>query len=141
MLIISLNLSIQEQLKLKIPWKSLYTESVKVSIDGLTILIVPKSSTKYDAEREKKEQIDKKLNEVKKLNDIEAAKAEKNAGLDSEKNVEAKQDTFIEKIQLQVIRNLELQIKNIHIRYEDDFSKPEHPFSAGVTLDSIEIRV
>ena len=42
---------------------------------------------------------------------------------------------------MQIIRNLELQIQNIHIRYEDDYSKPEHPFSAGVTLDSIEIKV
>lgn len=42
---------------------------------------------------------------------------------------------------MQIIRNLELQIQNIHIRYEDDYSKPEHPFSAGITLDSIEIKV
>lgn len=41
---------------------------------------------------------------------------------------------------MQIIRNLELQISNIHIRYEDNFSKPEHPFSAGFTLDSIEIK-
>ena len=50
-------------------------------------------------------------------------------------------DTFAERIQMQVIRNLELIIKNIHVRFEDDFSKPEHPFSAGITLDAIEIRV
>ena len=42
---------------------------------------------------------------------------------------------------MQIIRNLELQIQNLHIRYEDDFSKPEHPFSAGITLDAIEIKV
>lgn len=41
---------------------------------------------------------------------------------------------------MQIIRNLELQISNIHIRYEDDFSKPEHPFSAGFTLNKIEIK-
>jgi vacuolar protein sorting-associated protein 13A/C len=52
-----------------------------------------------------------------------------------------KDDTFAERIQIQIVRNLELQIKNIHIRYEDDFSKPDHPFSAGVTLNSIEIKV
>ena len=41
---------------------------------------------------------------------------------------------------MQILRNLELQISNIHIRYEDDFSKPEHPFSAGFTLNKIEIK-
>ena len=58
-------------MKIKIPWKSLYTESVKVLIDGLTILIAPKSSVQYDAEREKKENIDNKLKQVKKLIDLE----------------------------------------------------------------------
>lgn len=127
-------------MKLKIPWKSLYTESVKVTIDGLTILIAPKSSTKYDSERDKKERIEKKLNEVKDILEAEKAKSEKSNDKDKSSASE-KQDTFTERIQLQVIRNLELQIRNIHIRFEDDFSKPEHPFSAGITLDSIEIRV
>lgn len=125
---------------MKIPWKSLYTESVKVTIDGLTILIAPKSSIKYDAERDKKEQIDNKLNEVKKILELEKEKLESKKG-ENVKSQADKQDTFTERIQLQVIRNLELQIKNIHVRYEDDFSKPEHPFSAGITLDSVEIRV
>ena len=41
---------------------------------------------------------------------------------------------------MQILRNIELNISSIHVRYEDDFSKPEHPFSAGFTLDSIEIK-
>ena len=56
------------------------------------------------------------------------------------KNSSEPQDTFAERLQMQILRNLELQISNIHVRYEDDFSKPEHPFSAGVTLSSIEIK-
>lgn len=57
-----------------------------------------------------------------------------------DKNKSEQQDTFTERLQMQILRNLELQISNIHIRYEDNFSKPEHPFSAGFTLDSIEIK-
>jgi hypothetical protein len=56
------------------------------------------------------------------------------------KNSSEPQDTFAERLQMQILRNLELQISNIHVRYEDDFSKPEHPFSAGITLSSIEIK-
>jgi vacuolar protein sorting-associated protein 13A/C len=40
---------------------------------------------------------------------------------------------------MQIMRNLELHIKDVHIRYEDNYSKPEHPFSFGFTLNSIEI--
>jgi vacuolar protein sorting-associated protein 13A/C len=54
--------------------------------------------------------------------------------------VAAENDTFTERIQMQIMRNLELHIKDLHIRYEDNYSKPEHPFSFGFTLDSIEIK-
>ena len=56
---------------MKIPWKSLYQESVKVSIEGLTILIAPKSTLIYNADGEKKENRDNKLKEVKRLMELE----------------------------------------------------------------------
>lgn len=31
-----------------------------------------------------------------------------------------KQDTFVEKLVTQVIKNLQVKISNIHVRYEDD---------------------
>ena len=123
---------------MKIPWKSLYTESVKATIDGLTILVAPKSSVAYDSEREKNEARESKLAEVKKIIELEKSKLKKDQ---KEGNKSGESDTFSERIQMQVIRNIELTIKNIHLRYEDNFSKPEHPFSAGFTLDAIEIRV
>ena len=58
-----------------------------------------------------------------------------------EKPEDASKDTFTERLQMQIMRNLELLISNIHIRYEDDFSKPEHPFAAGFTLNYIEVKV
>jgi vacuolar protein sorting-associated protein 13A/C len=130
---------IEEELKLKIPWKSLYTESVKATIDGLTILVAPKSSVVYDPEREKKENRDSKIKQVKRL--IELEKNKLKAKIEEEASKSPDGDTFTERIQIQIIRNLELTIKNIHVRYEDDFSKPDHPFSGGITLDAIEIRV
>lgn len=117
----------------------MYYESVKVSIDGLTILAAPKSSVQYNPENEKKEIRDIKLKELKKLLELEKSKvAESQHDEDSSGE---KQDTFTERLQMQIMRNLELHIANIHIRYEDDFSKPEHPFSAGFTLSSIDIKV
>lgn len=40
-----------------------------------------------------------------------------------------KQDTFVEKLVTQVIKNLQVKISNIHVRYEDDVSiQPELPY-------------
>lgn len=35
---------------------------------------------------------------------------------------EEKQDTFVEKLVTQIIKNLQVKISDIHIRYEDDVS-------------------
>lgn len=44
-------------------------------------------------------------------------------------------------MQLQVIRNLELSIQNIHIVYEDRTTKPNHPFAMGITLNYVKFYV
>ena len=39
-----------------------------------------------------------------------------------EKPAEEKKDTFVEKLATQVIKNLQVKISSIHLRYEDDVS-------------------
>ncbi|KAJ6604648.1 vacuolar protein sorting-associated protein 13 [Mycena vulgaris] len=39
-----------------------------------------------------------------------------------------------ESLTAKIINNLQVTVKNIHIRYEDKLSVPGHPFAAGVTL-------
>lgn len=36
-----------------------------------------------------------------------------------------------------IIENLQIQVKDVHIRYEDDISWPERPFSCGFCLESL----
>lgn len=43
----------------------------------------------------------------------------------------------MEKLVTQIIKNLQVKIKNIHFRYEDDFSDPRNPFSLGFTLHNL----
>ncbi|XP_058851035.1 intermembrane lipid transfer protein VPS13C-like isoform X2 [Acipenser ruthenus] len=51
-----------------------------------------------------------------------------------------KKDSFQEKLLTQVIKNLQVKITNIHIRYEDDITDPEQPFSMGVTLEELSLQ-
>lgn len=39
-----------------------------------------------------------------------------------------------------IVENLELKIRNVHIRYEDAISVPQHRFSFGITIDSLSAR-
>ncbi|XP_065808670.1 intermembrane lipid transfer protein VPS13C isoform X5 [Labrus bergylta] len=57
----------------------------------------------------------------------------------AEKPQEDKKDSFFEKLAAQVIKNLQVKISNIHLRYEDDVSDPQHPLSVGVTLAELSL--
>lgn len=48
-------------------------------------------------------------------------------------------DTFVEKLTAQIIKNVQLKISNIHIRYEDRVTQTGKPFCLGVTLRNLEM--
>jgi len=54
---------------------------------------------------------------------------------------DAEKDTFAEKLFTNVVKNLELTVTNIHVRYEDRVTNPTCPFSVGVTLHELSCRV
>ncbi|XP_048040235.1 vacuolar protein sorting-associated protein 13C isoform X6 [Megalobrama amblycephala] len=58
----------------------------------------------------------------------------------AEKPQEEKKDTFTEKLATQVIKNLQVKITSIHIRYEDDVSDPQKPLAMGVTLSELSLQ-
>ncbi|XP_076432695.1 intermembrane lipid transfer protein VPS13C isoform X2 [Peromyscus maniculatus bairdii] len=122
-----------DKLTLKIPWKNLYGEAVVATLEGLYLLVVPGASIKYDAEKEEKSLQDIKQKELSRIEDALQKAAEK------DKPKEAKKDTFLEKLATQVIKNVQVKITDIHIKYEDDVTDPERPLSFGVTLGEFSL--
>ena len=41
---------------------------------------------------------------------------------------------FIERFVTQIIKNVQLVVKNVHVRFEDQITNPEKPFTAGLSL-------
>ncbi|KAL4216396.1 Vacuolar protein [Mactra antiquata] len=122
------------KLTLKIPWKNLYTEPVVATIDGLYALAVPNVGIKYNAEKEEKEKQAAKQKKLQALEEAKKIEAEK------DKPKEVKKDSFAEKFATQVIKNLQVEVRNIHVRYEDRYTNPKQPFSIGVTLQELLFR-
>ncbi|MGH0117440.1 UNVERIFIED_CONTAM: hypothetical protein FKN15_034627 [Acipenser sinensis] len=138
------------KLILKIPWKNLYNDAVVATLDGLYILVVPGASIKYDAAKEEKYLREAKQKELLRIEEAlqmaaargikyDAAKEEKYLQEAKQKELlrieealqmaaarenpkDEKKDSFQEKLLTQVIKNLQVKITNIHIRYEDDDS-------------------
>ncbi|XP_078536950.1 intermembrane lipid transfer protein VPS13C isoform X2 [Lissotriton helveticus] len=122
-----------DKLNLKIPWKNLYGEAVVATLQGLYILVVPGSSIKYDADKEEKQFQDSKQRELSKIEEALQKAADKG------KNKEEKKDTFLEKLATQIVKNLQVKITDIHVRYEDDITDPSTPISFGVTLGELSL--
>ncbi|XP_018413755.1 PREDICTED: vacuolar protein sorting-associated protein 13A [Nanorana parkeri] len=122
------------KLDLKIPWKNLYNQPVEAVLDGVYLLIVPIASIKYDAEKEEKQFLETKQRELQRIEEAKQKVA------DQKKPKEEKQDTFVEKLVTQVIKNLQVKISNIHIRYEDDITNSQCPLSFGVSLQNLSLQ-
>ena len=40
-----------------------------------------------------------------------------------------------------IIKNLQVNVSDIHVRFEDKFSNPKRPFGVGVTLKEMSFQV
>ncbi|NXA51596.1 VP13A protein, partial [Nothocercus julius] len=122
------------QLNLQIPWQNLYTQPVEAVLDGVYLLIVPTASIKYDAEKESKQLLEARQRELQRIEEAKQKIA------DQDKVKEEKQDSFVEKLVTQVIKNLQVKISNIHVRYEDDITNQNNPLSFGISLQNLSLQ-
>ncbi|CAI2320935.1 unnamed protein product [Caenorhabditis sp. 36 PRJEB53466] len=115
-------------LVLKIPWKNLYNEPVIATIDGLNLIVVPNKGVVYNEEKAAKN-----VQEVKQktLARLEEARKERRKPKDPQA------DTFAEKMVTQIIKNLQVSVSNIHVRFEDRYTNRHRPFAMGVTLEKL----
>uniref|UniRef100_A0A3B3I1G8 Chorein N-terminal domain-containing protein n=1 Tax=Oryzias latipes TaxID=8090 RepID=A0A3B3I1G8_ORYLA len=116
------------RLTLKIPWKNLYNEAVVASMEGLYLLVVPGATVKYDAAKEERYQQEAKQKELRRIEEVLQVATSRSESLllkflvVSDTPKAEKKDTFVEKLATQVIKNLQVKISSIHLRYEDDVS-------------------
>ncbi|CAG8531072.1 22393_t:CDS:10, partial [Racocetra persica] len=116
------------ELTLNIPWSNLKNKPVKVVINNVFLLAVPKAESEYDPEEDEKRAQQVKQEQLANAELLHTAPSEL-AEEDDQKN-----QSFINKLVTKIVDNLQISINNIHIRYEDKLSDPGHPFAVGLTL-------
>ncbi|KZF24832.1 vacuolar protein sorting-associated protein 13 [Xylona heveae TC161] len=117
------------QLTLSIPWSNLKGKPVRVNIEDVFLLAAPKEDAEYDPEEEERRAHAVKM---EKLESAELLKERSTEGLSQEE--QQKTQSFTESLVTAIVDNLQVTIKNIHIRYEDSISAAGHPFALGLTL-------
>uniref|UniRef100_A0A0W0G3E4 Putative vacuolar protein sorting-associated protein vps13 n=1 Tax=Moniliophthora roreri TaxID=221103 RepID=A0A0W0G3E4_MONRR len=117
---------------LSLHWMNLGNQPVEILIEDVSLLVVPSTQSNYDQAEEEKRALAAKLERVENAELLHMrGQAEKSAEDES-----PQQQGLMASLIAKIINNLQITVKNIHIRYEDKFSVPGHPFAAGVTLAS-----
>ena len=117
------------QLTLSIPVSNLRGKPVKINIEDVFLLAAPKEDADYDEEEEKRRAHAIKM---EKLENAELLKEKNTEGMSQEE--QQKNQSFMDSMVTAIVDNLQISIKNIHIRYEDSIAAPGHPFALGLTL-------
>ncbi|KAK4154799.1 hypothetical protein C8A00DRAFT_32394 [Chaetomidium leptoderma] len=117
-------------LTLVIPWSNLRGAPVKVFIEDVFLLASPKEEAEYNEEEEGRR---KQRIKMEKLDSAELLKERSQEGLSQEE--QKRTQSFTESLVTKIVDNLQVTVKNIHVRYEDAISAPGHPFALGVTLE------
>lgn len=117
------------KLTLSIPWSNLRGAPVKAYIENVFLLASPKEETEYNEEDEERRRQRLKM---EKLDSAELIKERSQEGLSQEE--QQRSQSFTQSLVAKVIDNLQVTVKNIHVRYEDSISAPNHPFALGFTL-------
>ncbi|KAG6851060.1 hypothetical protein H0H93_002952 [Arthromyces matolae] len=116
------------KLSLSLHWLNLGNQPVEILVEDVYLLVVPSSQTAHDPQE------DENRAQAAKLERLENAELlhmqSKTAAPDESSQSKGLWESLIAK----VINNLQIIVKNIHMRYEDNLSVPGHPFAAGVTL-------
>lgn len=118
------------ELTIVIPWSNLRGAPVKIFIEDVFLLASPKEEAEYNEEEESRR---KQRIKMEKLDSAELLKERSQEGLSQEE--QKRTQSFTESLVTKIVDNLQVTVKNIHIRYEDAISAPGHPFALGITLE------
>nr|XP_054769178.1 intermembrane lipid transfer protein VPS13D-like [Lytechinus pictus] len=116
---------------LQIPVRHLKTEPWVISIENLYLVAGPALRTKYDEKEEEQEQ-------ERKQQQLDAMESQWKRKIEaSGPNEDSSWYAYSTNIFYNVLENLQLKIKDVHIRYEDSTILPGMSLAFGITIKSI----
>ncbi|XP_074536599.1 intermembrane lipid transfer protein VPS13D [Halichoeres trimaculatus] len=117
------------KITLQIPFYRPHSDPWVISMSQLNLIIGPAQLQEYDGEKEKEEESERKKRLLKALEDRFKSECEQRG--------ESYWYSVTASVVTRIVENIELKIQDVHLRFEDDFSNPEKPFSFGVCINNV----
>ncbi|XP_026189006.1 vacuolar protein sorting-associated protein 13D isoform X2 [Mastacembelus armatus] len=117
------------KITLQIPFYRPHSEPWLISMSQLNLIIGPAQLQEYDGEKEREEERERKKRLLKALEDKFKSECEQRG--------ESYWSSVTASVVTRIVENIELKIQDVHLRFEDDFSNPDKPFSFGVCINKV----
>ncbi|KAF8846387.1 vacuolar protein sorting-associated protein 13 [Paxillus ammoniavirescens] len=121
---------------LSLHWMNLGNRPVEVLIEDVYLLVVPSPQIDIDPEEEERRAQATKQERLENAELLHMRGEAEVSAVDASPQSQGLWASLTAKI----INNLQVTVKNIHVRYEDKISVPGHPFAAGITLAGFTAR-
>ncbi|XP_056131507.1 intermembrane lipid transfer protein VPS13D [Lampris incognitus] len=117
------------KITLQIPFYRPHSDPWVISMSQLNLIIGPARPQEYDEQKEKEEARERKKQLLKALEEKWKSECEQRG--------ESYWYSVTASVVTRIVENIELKIQGVHLRFEDDFSNPEKPFSFGVCINNV----
>ncbi|KAM4610547.1 intermembrane lipid transfer protein VPS13D [Polymixia lowei] len=117
------------KITLQIPFYRPHSDPWVISMSQLNLIIGPARVQEYDEQKEREEERERKKHLLKALEDKWKSECEQRG--------ESYWYSVTASVVTRIVENIELKIQGVHLRFEDDLSNPEKPFSFGVCINNV----
>ncbi|EGZ15036.1 hypothetical protein PHYSODRAFT_315602 [Phytophthora sojae] len=119
----------------RVPWNQLGSASVTITLEGVSALVVPNTERPSAAEllQAKKNQLERR--ELLRQHRRFAARVGPGQELHEQQKPEEDEGTFVSRLTARIVANLQVTLRDVHLRYEDAVANPEAPFACGLMLE------
>ncbi|XP_071113916.1 intermembrane lipid transfer protein VPS13D-like [Haliotis cracherodii] len=122
------------KITLQIPLSRLRSEPWVISIEKLYLVAGPLTDIKYDHEKEKETERSAKTDM---LDALEAKWQVQRQGKQQDYASSSSWFSYGASMAANILENIQLHVKDVHIRYEDEYLNPSCPFACGVTIKNL----
>ncbi|XP_038078266.1 vacuolar protein sorting-associated protein 13D-like isoform X2 [Patiria miniata] len=120
------------KISLQIPVRHIKSEPTVISIDSLYLVAGPAGKASYDEEKENQAKRDRNKKQLEALESQWKAKFEK-----AQTEAGSSWYAYSTSLFYNVLENIQLKVRDVHIRYEDTTTIPNESFAFGITIKSL----
>ncbi|KAJ8370962.1 hypothetical protein SKAU_G00109900 [Synaphobranchus kaupii] len=117
------------KITLQIPFYRPHSDPWVISMSQLNLIIGPAQPQDVDEQQEREQERERKRQLLQALEDTWKSECEQKG--------ESYWSSVTASVVTRIVENIELKIQGVHLRFEDNFSTPDKPFSFGVCIKNV----